>query len=153
MKSMLYQKQMEELNHKINRHDAAFLRPLLQNYHISELQYKVLSYIKEHTACTIGMLAKALQQDAGNMSSLCKKLEQMNLLLRIRNAKDERIVNLSLSKQGSKCVDDIHTYIVNHYEKQWSQYNMKDKEIILQGLQKLNQFFETLSLKDGDLHE
>lgn len=150
MKSTCYQKQMEELTHKINRHDAAFLRPLLQHYHMSELQYKVLSYILEHHACTIGSVAKALCQDAGNMSSLCKKLEQMNLLQRIRNKQDERIVNLSVSGKGIQFVQDIHTYMEQHYEEQWQQYNTKDKEIILQGLQKLNQFFETLSQEDGE---
>lgn len=148
-----YQKQMEELNHKINRHMAAFLYPLLHHHHITELQYQTLSYIQEHRACTIGNVAKALHQDAGNMSSLCKKLEQMNLIQRNRSTADERIVNLFISEQGAICIRDIHSFTQAHYAKQWNCYSAKDKEIILKGLQKLNQFYESFLAKDGNANE
>ena len=36
-----------------------------------------------------------------------------------------------------------------HYEEQWRQYNYKDKEIIVKGLEKLNQFLDAIMRKDN----
>ena len=38
-----------------------------------------------------------------------------------------------------------------HYEEQWRQYNYKDKELIVKGLEKLNQFLDTIMRKESDL--
>lgn len=148
-----YQRQMEELNYKINRHMAAFLHPILHHYHITELQYQTISYIKKHEACAIGEVAKALHQDAGNMSCLCKKLEKMKFIQRKRSVEDERIVNLYICEQGTLCLNDIDSFTQAHYDKQWKCYSDKDKEIILNGLQKLNQFYEIFFVKDGNAND
>ena len=79
-----YQKQIERIYRKLNHRSTGFLRPYYEKYQISELQYRVLSHIQEHTACTIGACAKALQQDAGNMSVTCKKLEKLGYIFRKR---------------------------------------------------------------------
>ena len=39
-----------------------------------------------------------------------------------------------------------------HYQKQWNYYNDKDKELIVKGLQKLEQFIEMINEKE-DPHE
>lgn len=145
-----YQKQIEQLNLKIHRGFSDFLRPYYKVYHISDIQYQTLNHIYEYDASTIGACAKALKQDAGNMSSLCKKLEKKGFIKREKNRQDERIVELHMLTKGKQCVEDIHLKTHQHYEKQWKQYNEDDKELILKGLIKLNQFLEIATKKEGN---
>lgn len=147
-----YQKQIERIYRKLNHRSTGFLRPYYEKYQISELQYRVLSHIQEHTACTIGACAKALQQDAGNMSVTCKKLKKLGYIFRKRSVSDERVVLLYPTESGKACIHTIHDAMYQHYQKQWNYYNDKDKELIVKGLQKLEQFIEMINEKE-DPHE
>lgn len=151
MDSEIYQHQVQELNKKLRHHFSHLLRIEFDHFHITDMQYNVLSAIDEHDGITIGELAKLLQQDAGNMSNLLKKLERLAYVIRTRSAIDERVINLHLSKDGKHCVKAINTKLQTYYEKEWNRYNDKDKEIILHGLTKLNQFFE--SFLDKEEHD
>lgn len=144
-----YLKQIEELNLNIHREFSDFLRPFCKPYHISDIQYQTLHHIYEHDCCTVGECAKALKQDAGNMSSLCKKLENAGFIKRHKNRHDERVVELQMQDKGKHCMEDILEKTHQHYEKQWTQYNEDDKELILKGLTKLNQFIKIATKKEG----
>ena len=84
-----------------------------------------------------------------SMSALCKKLEHSGYLIRKKREQDERIVELCTSQSGALCVQTISRKIQQHYEEQWKQYNYKDKEIIVKGLEKLNQFLDAIMRKEN----
>lgn len=148
MDSKLYEQHVEELNRKLLFHRSHILKKEYKRYHITDTQYMVLSFIDQHPKTTIGAVAKALHMDAGNTSSLCKKLEKAGYLYRKKSDRDERIVELSTSDTGSRCVVVIAQKLQEHYEAQWDQYNCKDKEMILNGLEKLNQFLDSITKKE-----
>ena len=147
----LYEQQVEELNRKLTFQRSRYLKEEYEHYRITDMQYSVLSYIQQHPCTTIGSVAKALHTDAGNMSALCKKLEHSGYLIRKKREQDERIVELCTSQSGALCVQTISRKIQQHYEEQWRQYNYKDKELIVKGLEKLNQFLDTIMRKESDL--
>lgn len=66
-----------------------------------------------------------------------------------KREQDERIVELCTSQSGALCVQTISRKIQQHYEEQWKQYNYKDKEIIVKGLEKLNQFLDAIMRKEN----
>lgn len=144
----LYQKEVLKLNDKLHHHLSHLLRVDFDRYHITDMQFQALNYIAYHDGTTIGDMAKALGVDAGNMSSLCKKLEHYEYALRLRGSEDERVVHLHLTRSGKRCVSDINDKLKEHYDSQWQLINDKDKELILNGLIKLNQFFESFQRKD-----
>ena len=51
--------------------------------------------------------------------------------------------NSTMRSSGIVCKLQIH------YEEQWKQYNYKDKEIIVKGLEKLNQFLDAIMRKEN----
>ena len=144
-----YEQQVEELNRKLTFQRSRYLKEEYEHYRITDMQYSVLSYIQQHPCTTIGSVAKALHTDAGNMSALCKKLEHSGYLIRKKREQDERIVELCTSQSGALCVQTISRKIQQHYEEQWKQYNYKDKEIIVKGLEKLNQFLDAIMRKEN----
>ncbi|WP_416325016.1 MarR family winged helix-turn-helix transcriptional regulator [[Eubacterium] hominis] len=145
MDSFAYQQKIQELDQKMHHHLSPLLRIDFEHYHITDMQYHVLSCISEHDGITISELSKILHQDAGNMSTVCKKLEKLCYLFRLRSKKDERVFHLHLTKEGMYCVQRISEKIRRYYEKEWNRYNEADKEMILHALNKLNQFFESFS--------
>lgn len=54
----------------------------------------------ENTPLSIKEIGKRLDLDTGTLTPLLKKLETMDLIRRIRDENDERIVNISLTKKG-----------------------------------------------------
>ena len=58
-------------------------------------------------------------------------------------------MELCTSPSGALCVQTIARKIQQHYEEQWKQYNYKDKEIIVKGLEKLNQFLDAIMRKEN----
>lgn len=153
MDSLRYQQQIQELDKKMHHHLTHLLKVDFEHFHITDMQYQVLVCIYQQEGITMGELARALKQDAGNISNLCKKMERLAYVQRCRSEQDERVVNLYLTQDGKRCVCHINDKIQNCYEKEWNRYNEKDKEIILHGLIKLNQFFEAISSGRKNRHE
>lgn len=79
--------------------------PLLKPLGITYPQYLVLLVLwqneeSQHEAMSVSQLTEALQLDTGTVTPLLKRMESKSLLLRQRNAEDERIVMISLTQQG-----------------------------------------------------
>jgi DNA-binding MarR family transcriptional regulator len=75
-------------------------RPLLSELGITYPQYLVLVVLWEHDTVPVGEIARRLQLDAAALTPLVKRLEALGLVTRQRDARDERIVRISLSVAG-----------------------------------------------------
>lgn len=51
----LYEQQIEELNRKLMFQRSRYLKDEYEHYHITDMQYSVLSYIQQHPGITIGL--------------------------------------------------------------------------------------------------
>ena len=75
-------------------------RPLLNELGITYPQYLVLLVLWEEDTVPVGEIARRLQLDAAALTPLVKRLETLGLVTRQRDARDERIVRISLSAAG-----------------------------------------------------
>jgi MarR family transcriptional regulator, organic hydroperoxide resistance regulator len=75
-------------------------RPLLNELGITYPQYLVLLVLWEQDTVPVGEIARRLQLDAAALTPLVKRLESLGLVSRQRDARDERIVRISLSSSG-----------------------------------------------------
>jgi len=75
-------------------------RPLLNELGITYPQYLVLLVLWEQDTVPVGEIARRLQLDAAALTPLVKRLEALGLVTRQRDARDERIVRISLSVNG-----------------------------------------------------
>lgn len=72
-------------------------------------QYIVLMILWEDAPCSISSIGRRAQLASNTLTPLLQRLELMGLVERHRDEKDERVVNVLLTKSGKvlkkKCVD------------------------------------------------
>lgn len=75
-------------------------RPFLDEVGITYPQYLVMLLLWEQSPRSIKEIGQALYLDTGTLSPLLKRLEAKELIIRQRDSKDERLVNISLTPAG-----------------------------------------------------
>jgi DNA-binding MarR family transcriptional regulator len=76
-------------------------RELLEPLGITYPQYLTLLVLWETGSATVGTLGDRLHLDSGTLSPLLRRLEQAGLVTRSRQADDERVVHVSLTRAGT----------------------------------------------------
>lgn len=86
--------------YKASRHIIRMYGPLLAPYGLTYPQFLVLQVLWEEGASSVGTIGDLLSLDSATLTPLLKKLEQKNLVSRVRSKEDERIVKISLTEDG-----------------------------------------------------
>ncbi|AKH69129.1 transcriptional regulator [Spongiibacter sp. IMCC21906] len=63
-------------------------------------QYVVLMILWEHAPCSVGVVGEKAMLNSNTLTPLLKRMEQQGLLIRQRDNRDERQVNVTLTKAG-----------------------------------------------------
>lgn len=77
-------------------------RPFLEELDLTYPQYLVLLVLWEYRQQTVSQIGEKLHLDSGTLTPLLKRMEQKNLVTRMRDTGDERVVNILLTTQGSQ---------------------------------------------------
>ena len=123
-----------------------YYRIYLNEIGITYTQYLVLLVLWELENCSIKDIAKTLKLDSPTITPIVQKLEKMNLVKRQRSDKDERVVEVSLTKAGI----DLESQVADIQNKVAckTQLNPKDfKEL----KNTLNQLADTMAAKEKKL--
>ena len=107
---LINQKQMDYLKlenqacfplYALSRVLTAHYKPLLDKIDLTYPQYLVMLVLWEHQQLSVKAIGEKLLLDSGTLTPLLKKLESKNLVSRKRTEADERIVMISLTKNGA----------------------------------------------------
>lgn len=79
--------------------------PYLDQLGLTYTQYIVMMVMWEHRQIGAKQLGELLYLDSGTITPVVKKLEQMGLVVRRRNKKDERATDISITADGLKLKD------------------------------------------------
>ena len=93
--------------------------PLLEKLDLTYTQYIVMMYFWEKETSNVKEISQALLLDSGTLTPLLKKLEAKGYISRVRSAKDERNLKVTITEKGlelrkkalsipeniSKCID------------------------------------------------
>jgi len=90
-----------------------YYRIYLNEIGITYTQYLVLLVLWESENSNIKEIAKVLKLDSPTITPIVQKLEKMNLVKRQRSHKDERVVVVSLTKNGI----DLETQVADIQNK------------------------------------
>jgi len=82
-------------------------KPLLDKYNLTYTQYITLLVLWEKEEITVKQIGEKLHLDSGTLSAVLKKLESMELIIRYRDTKDDRVVIVELSEKGRLLKDEI----------------------------------------------
>lgn len=76
-------------------------RPLLDELGLTYPQYLVLLVLWEYDGLAIGELGERVALDSGTLTPLLKRMQAQGLVERTRSAADERLVLITLTRQGA----------------------------------------------------
>ncbi len=82
-------------------------KPFLDKLGITYTQYITLLVLWEQDCKTVKELGKKLYLDSGTLTPLLKKLENLGVLERIRDTKDERNVFVKLTEKGINMKNEV----------------------------------------------
>jgi MarR family transcriptional regulator, organic hydroperoxide resistance regulator len=80
---------------------TAHYKPILDVIDLTYPQYLVMLILWEHRELSVKEIGEKLLLDSGTLTPLLKKLENKRLISRIRSTADERVMMISLSKNGA----------------------------------------------------
>lgn len=114
---------------------------LYKDYHIPEdlsfinlTQERILMTVKDSVNVSMVSIARAIGLEKGPFSQTVDKLENLNLIERVRSIEDKRLVNLHLTEKGNLLVSRVQKSMDEHFNK--AVENLSEQE--------LNQFFDAL---------
>lgn len=82
------------------RNVVALYRPILEPMGLTHPQYLVMLALWQHAPLSVKRLSELLQLDPGTLSPLLKRLEAADLVIRRRDAADERQLAVELTERG-----------------------------------------------------
>ena len=82
------------------RNVVSIYRPVLEPLGLTHPQYLVMLALWQHAPLSVKRLSSLLQLDPGTLSPLLKRLESAELVVRRRDAADERQLAVELTDRG-----------------------------------------------------
>jgi len=123
-----------------------YYRIYLNEIGITYTQYLVLLVLWELENSNIKEIAKVLKLDSPTITPIVQKLEKMNLVKRQRSDKDERVVVVSLTKNGI----DLETQVADIQNKVACRTHLNPKDF-KELKNTLNQLADTMAAKETKL--
>lgn len=102
------------------------------------LLYPII-YIAKHEGCTQKQLAENLGVDNGYITRALKKLEGLEMIKRITNNDDKRIINLFLTDNGKRIFEKSHMLFKKWDKDVFSSISNQEKEQIMNLMQKIKE--------------
>ena len=122
---------------KIGDSINASLTEVSSKFGVTPMQLRILMFLHHKGISTIGHLADEINMAGANISTMCKKLEQKELVSRTRDREDERVVKISLTDHGKSIVGNIDEIFTDKISKAISQESEETIQSIIDGLEKL----------------
>ncbi len=123
-------------------------RKILKNYTITPPQFIALQWLFEHGDMTIGDLSNKMFLAFSTTTDLVDRMENNNLVKRLRDDKDRRVVRIHLLSEGERVIEEVIHKRTAYLNAVLSDF---DKEEVIQFshlLTKLHEAMNKDSLKD-----
>lgn len=80
---------------------------MLNNYTITPPQFIALQWLFEHGDMTIGDLSNKMYLAFSTTTDLVDRMENNNLVVRVRDEKDRRVVRIHLLEEGERIIAEV----------------------------------------------
>ncbi|MBE1554482.1 DNA-binding MarR family transcriptional regulator [Filibacter limicola] len=82
-------------------------RRILSNYTITPPQFVALQWLFEHGDMTIGDLSNKMYLAFSTTTDLVDRMENNNLVKRVRDEQDRRVVRIHLLSEGERIIEEV----------------------------------------------
>ena len=135
-------KQLEETLRRANTILFKRGRSILMDMEISALQFNALLTIRELGPLTMGDLCKNLFVACSTATDLADRMERSELVERVRDDKDRRVVKLHLLPRGNEVLEAVIAERQSFLGEVLRDYTEAEYEELLHGLHLLTQRME-----------
>lgn len=122
----------------IGNHFAQVMTPLCESYRLTPMQLRVLDEVSQTGPVSIGVLSESVGVVIANLSVLCKRLEKLGYVTRMRNPEDERVVLIELTRLGGEIIDDLQEKIEGAFHTMFDTLSNDEMAGILTSLDTLD---------------
>lgn len=137
----------KELINFISQLDA-ILPALIKNFHFSHIpkilkpnitgkQYQVLDILSKKGKCMIGELSKYCNVARSTMTELIDRMANKNLVRRLKDIKDNRIVRIDLTNVGSDIVRRINAKRVEYVQNILNKLDKSHRGALINALREV----------------
>jgi homoprotocatechuate degradation regulator HpaR len=94
----------------------AHFRPILNHYHLTEQQWRILRALDEHAQLEPRQLCTLCQILSSSMAGVLARMEELGLVQRVRVETDQRRVLVSLAPAGDALIDAMAPLVELQYQ-------------------------------------
>lgn len=113
-------------------------REILNSYTITPPQFVALQWLFEHGNMTIGDLSNKMYLAFSTTTDLVDRMEKNDLVMRVREEQDRRVVRIKLLKEGERIIEEVIEKRQDYLQKVLSGFDEKEVEQLSFLLEKLH---------------
>jgi MarR family transcriptional regulator, organic hydroperoxide resistance regulator len=114
-------------------------REILTNYKITPPQFVALQWLFEEGDMTIGELSAKMYLAFSTTTDLIDRMEKNELLRRVKDEKDRRVVRIHLLEEGKRIIDEVITKRQNYLQDVLTNFTTSEVASLKENLTKLHQ--------------
>ncbi|WP_374722927.1 MarR family winged helix-turn-helix transcriptional regulator [Peribacillus tepidiphilus] len=113
-------------------------REILNNYTITPPQFVALQWLLEDGDMTIGELSNKMYLACSTTTDLVDRMEKNNLVMRVKDENDRRVVRIHLLDEGKNIIDDVIKKRQNYLKEVLSDFSEDEVLSLQSSLKKLH---------------
>lgn len=117
----------------------AYFRPVLNEFDITEQQWRIIHLLAEQGTVDFQDLSLQTCILRPSLTGVLTRLENMDLVMRLKPASDQRRVFVKLTAQGNALFQNINAHMQQCYQKLETDFGSKKLQTLNQLLQELAQ--------------
>lgn len=111
--------------------------PVCRRYGLPPQQFHILMALEKSGPQSVGELSEKVGILRGNITGVCKKMEEKKLIVRSRCPEDERVVLVDMDEEGRKLLQDMKEELDQCCGRFLQEEPQENVEEIINGLNKL----------------
>ncbi|RFU70687.1 MarR family transcriptional regulator [Peribacillus saganii] len=114
-------------------------REILSNYKITSPQFVALTWLFEDGDMTIGELSNKMYLAFSTTTDLVDRMEKNELLMRVKDVNDRRVVRIHLLSEGKRIIDEVIKKRQDYLNAILTEFNEEEISSLKRSLIKLHQ--------------
>lgn len=139
----------EQASFLVNRRINAMLRELMPE-ELTVDQLSVMRYLCTRGSCTSSELAEIFCVGKSSITAIINRLFDKQLIQRIPDHKDRRVVYLSLTEQGQQVSEEMKRKVHQLLTRYITQFDTQEGEVFVTTFEKLAQVLQEAAPSSGE---
>jgi homoprotocatechuate degradation regulator HpaR len=110
-------------------------KPILQHFNLTEQQWRILRALDQHPQLEPRQICQLCQIMSSSMAGVLARMEELELIVRVRVSGDQRRVSVSLSPKGDQLIEQIAPLIDVQYRQIEQAYGQQTVDALIAALE------------------